>query len=72
MKFRVVLWLVPGLFYAKSLEINTVPWFHALSRAHAYMNKVLVRARLSYVNWEDTEHVEQATFSMRYGAPRPL
>jgi hypothetical protein len=36
MMFRVVLCLVPGLFYVKYMETNEVPWFHVPFRVRVW------------------------------------
>jgi hypothetical protein len=67
--FRVVLRLVPGLFYVKCLEtknVPRVPRFFARTRIHGERESFLTRA---YIDMEHVEHVEQRMFSIDWSVP---
>jgi hypothetical protein len=66
--FCVVLRLVPGLFYVKSLGTKGVPRFQVFLRVCAYGREgaqILLYPRV--INIEHLEHMEQSLFSVTYG-----
>ena len=63
--FRVVLRLVPGLFYVKCLEIKNVPHVLRLfARTHIRERARIVSLTRAYIDMEHVEHVEQRMFSI--------
>jgi hypothetical protein len=64
-KFRVVLRLVPGLFYVKCLQrknVLRVPRLFARTRTQAHNTEYFSYTRVSTM--EHAEHVEQRMFSI--------
>ncbi len=68
--FRVVLRLVPGLFYVKYLErknVLRVPRLFARTRIHAPNREHYSYTRV--LTMEHVEHVEQRMFSIDWSVP---
>ena len=65
--FRVVLRLVPGLFYVKCLEIKNVPRVPRLFARTHICERAKERDHFflrAYIDMEHVEHVEQRIFSI--------